>query len=179
MKMYQLYVTDMAPNGTRDAVITDGSEIIDSRAERTTTMSKKLTKKQQAERAAEDQRHEEELTAWEAWRDRDHGRVQQGVVRWFNKLSGEGMLRADEDGRSYAVYACNLPGRRTRYPQTACMYYREGQRVEFKLDISHGAVFVIGVTPAEFDAEKWARLDQEKLAFRCDEAGQLVSGLFK
>jgi hypothetical protein len=137
---------------------------------------KKLTKKQQAERAAYEQ-EEAKLQAWEVWRDANHARVQKGRVIWFDRLRGEGWVRAD-DGHSYTIYACNLPGKRTWFPETACTYYDEGQEIEFKLDITYGSTFVIGLTPANFDSEKYTQLNPEKLAFRCDEGGQLVSGLF-
>jgi cold shock CspA family protein len=99
---------------------------------------------------------------------------QQGIVRWFDRLSGEGMVRG-ADGKSHWVFGCNLIGAKTLFEHTACMYLVEGEAVEFELHDGCGAVKVSG---GHFDAEKWNSLDQSKLAFKVGFDGQLESGLF-
>jgi hypothetical protein len=96
-----------------------------------------------------------------------------GIVRWFDKNSGEGMIKCDVTDRIYMVYACNLIGRKTWYAETACVYLNEGDKVTFNLN----GDFVVDI-PGIFDAEKWNKLDQSKLAFKCNDEGQAINGLF-
>lgn len=99
---------------------------------------------------------------------------QKGLVRWFDKNSGEGMIRGD-DGKSHWVYACNILGAKTLFEHTACVYLVQGEAVEFELHDGCGAVKVSG---GHFDAEKWASLDQDRLAFKVAENGEIENGLF-
>lgn len=103
--------------------------------------------------------------------------VKFGIVRWFNNISGEGMI--DCDGHSLPIYACNIKGRKTWYAETACVYYKKDQVVDCHIEV-HGSqrYFVIGDTPGHFDAEGWDRIKDQNLAFRCNEAGEAVNGLF-
>lgn len=92
----------------------------------------------------------------------------------FSRSSGEGLLRP-EGGGALVLYACNIPGKKTWYPETACMYYEEGQEIEVTID-EYG--FVIPITPGIFDKAKWDSLDHDQLAFKCDETDDIVTGLF-
>jgi hypothetical protein len=67
---------------------------------------KKLTKKQQAER---DARIERELVAWEARVERYHDKEFAATVRWFDALSGEGMVQL-EDGSSWYLNFSAIQG---------------------------------------------------------------------
>ena len=96
-------------------------------------------------------------------------------VVWFDRLSGDGIVRCLASDRRADIFACNIKGKRTWFPETACVYYGVGQIVQVQQD-SNG--FVIGVTPGEFDAEKWNRLDHDRLAFKCDTDGNATNGLF-
>jgi len=114
----------------------------------------------------------------------------------------EERLERDFDGRVFAVsvlswhgteglvnipglgllplYACNIKGAKTWYPETACVSYREGQTVDVQLKVfAGGKVFVCGLTPGTLDTEHWDRIKDKPLAFRCDEDGNAISGLFK
>lgn len=77
------------------------------------------------------------------------------------------------------LYACNIQGKKTWYPETACVYYKTGQVIDVELKVFHGfTLFVCGLTPGHFDRAHWERLDQSKLAFKCDENGKALNGLF-
>ena len=77
------------------------------------------------------------------------------------------------------IYACNINGKKTWYPKTACVYYTEGQEVDVELKVfSNFKLFVNGLTPGHFDSERWNSLDQSRLAFKCDENGKAINGLF-
>lgn len=77
------------------------------------------------------------------------------------------------------IYACNIVGKRTWYPETACVYYNKGETVDVELDVFHGfKLFVKGITPGHFDEQRWNSLDQSRLAFKCDEHGNAINGLF-
>lgn len=89
---------------------------------------------------------------------------QNGLVRWFNKLSGDGVIRS-ENGKSYPVYGCNLIGAKTMFQHTCCIYLVQGEAVKFDLHSNLGAVNVSG---GHFDAEKWNSLDHFKLSFKIE-----------
>jgi len=91
----------------------------------------------------------------------------------FDRSSGEGLIRLSAPHNQVVdIYACNLVGKKTWYPYTACVFYEVGMVIEVKAEVFCGGkkVFFTGLTPATFDAAKWDRLDQGKgLAFKCDE----------
>jgi hypothetical protein len=95
-------------------------------------------------------------------------------VIWFNRKSGEGMVK-DSAGHTAMFYACNIPGKKTWFPETACMYFNEDQEIEVIQD-ENG--FILPQTPGIFDEAKWNSLDQSRLAFKCDENGKAITGLF-
>lgn len=77
------------------------------------------------------------------------------------------------------IYACNIEGKKTWYPETACVSYEEGQLIDVKLSVfSSFKLLVIGLTPGKLDAERWNSLDKNRLAFKCDEKGEAINGLF-
>jgi hypothetical protein len=95
---------------------------------------------------------------------------------------GSSEMLAEVEGldRLHSIYACNIEGRRTWYPETACVYYKEGETVDVVLKVFPGGVlFVCGVTPGYFDSVRWESIKDQSLAFRCDVAGNSVTGLFK
>ena len=100
----------------------------------------------------------------------------KGIVSWFDKSKGEGMVRAN--GSLYRVHACNILGAKTGYAETACMDLIEGSEVTFDLFDFGDHVSACKVQGGVFDAVKWASLDQSKLAFKMDENGQFINGLF-
>lgn len=90
--------------------------------------------------------------------------------------SGEGMIK-DNAGNVVEIYACNIPGKKTWYAQTACVYYEKDQEIEVEQDDNSG--LILGITPGIFDETKWNSLDQTRLAFKCDNKGKAITGLFK
>ena len=77
------------------------------------------------------------------------------------------------------IYACNIKETKTWYSETACVFYTEGQVVDVEIKVfSNFKLFICGLTPGHFDAEKWNSLNQSKLAFKCDENGRAINGLF-
>jgi len=101
-----------------------------------------------------------------------------GTVMWFSH--DKGMIKDTISGQLYSVYACNIQGAKTWFENTACMYLKEGETVQYDL-----ADMGTHLTPSKvrgnvyFDAEKWNSLDQSKLAFKCDENGKVINGLFE
>lgn len=78
------------------------------------------------------------------------------------------------------IYACNISGKKTWYPETACVYYETGQIVDVELKVFSGfQVFVNGLTPGHLDEAHWNRIKDQSLAFRCDTDGNAITGLFK
>ncbi len=100
----------------------------------------------------------------------------KAIVTWFDRRDGEGVMRDDSD-TPYRIAACNIPGKKTWFPHTACVYYERGQTVEFEL-VEGCADLVRCLTPGHFDRAKWDALDHKRLAFRCDASGQATTGLF-
>lgn len=104
-------------------------------------------------------------------------RFKATVVSW----SGcEGLVKIHcTDLMLQTIYACNIQGKKTWYPETACVYYTEGQNVDVELVVFSGfKLFVNGLTPGHFDKQRWESLDQSRLAFKCDENGKAINGLF-
>jgi hypothetical protein len=100
---------------------------------------------------------------------------QKGIVRWFDKLSGHGVITGD-DGQSYRVYACNIIGAKTCFEHTACMFLTDDTSAEFQVHSECGA---FNVTGGVFDNEKWERIKDSNLSFRKDDQGNIISGLFE
>ncbi len=118
-----------------------------------------------------------EQDAWDTFRNKYHDKTFKATVRWFDNTSGEGAVTIDED-LTLTIYACNIKGRKTWYPHTACIYYSPGQIVDIKVDChSRRTLFAIGETEGTFDSEGWDRIKDKNLAFRCDSDGSAITGL--
>ena len=76
----------------------------------------------------------------------------KATVLWFDRINGAGLIRLG--GRSEWIYACNIKGHKTWYPETACVYYLAGQVIECHVDTG----FVIGDTEGTFDETKWENI---------------------
>lgn len=100
----------------------------------------------------------------------------KAVVKWFDRRDGECSVRGLNDEGTFRIYACSIPGKKTWYPETACVYYNEGDEIEIEpLD---EPPYAKAITPGIFDEAKWNSLDHDRLAFRCDENGEALCGLF-
>lgn len=102
----------------------------------------------------------------------------KGTVRWFDRIRGEGFIRIPELGTSVVVYACNLKGAKTGFPETACTYLVEGEDVV--VDYVHescGAIIKENTQGIHSDKDQWDSLDQNKLAFKCDDDGNFINDL--
>jgi hypothetical protein len=115
--------------------------------------------------------------AWADWKARVDGKTFKARVLWFRD-DGTGMIEIPELNERLPIYACNIAGKKTWYPETACVFYERDQEIDVSLAVHPGQTFVIGVTPGHVDQVKWESLDHSKLAFRCNEAGEAVTGLF-
>lgn len=103
--------------------------------------------------------------------------TKQFKVRWFDKRDGEGMV-SGEAGTFY-INAAGIPGKKTWYGSTACVFYTEGQIIEAEIVEEHDrGGYLRLITPGTFDQVKWDSLDHDRLAFRCDENGNALNGLF-
>ncbi len=144
--------------------------------------SKSMITKIEAIEDLRDQCREAYYTWYDQFKDNFTG-ILKARVDWFNQASGEGMVTIiGKDGTevSSVIHACNIKGKKTWYPETACVYYTKGQDIEVELSF-HGycsQIFVKGVTQGHFDKEGWDNLDQNKLAFKCDDDGKAINGLF-
>lgn len=158
--------------------IRDSGEIIT--AERPITLAEIRAQRMRVMTEAQwkaDMAYRAQAEAFDAYRTKYHGVITEAVVMSWDQLRGEGWIRLS-DGSARDIYACNIPGRKTWFPETACVFYKQGETIQVKLDIHTTKTFVIGLTPGHLDTEKWNSLDQSKLAFRCNEAGEAVTGLF-
>jgi len=100
-------------------------------------------------------------------------------ILYFDKMSGEGMVELiGEQTPCLIIHACNIKGKKTWFPKTACVYYEKDQIVDVRVEWDDYVTFVIGLTPGHFDKEAWDSLDQDKLAFKCNSDGEATSGLF-
>lgn len=121
-------------------------------------------------------RHVAEARMFDDFNDK----VFTAVVVYFS--GSEGGVRLDGAGAALGMlplYACNIKGAKTWYPETACVSYAEGQTITVRLKVFNGSLFVVGLTQGALDTERWSRIDKTALAFRCDDDGKAVTGLFK
>ena len=102
----------------------------------------------------------------------------QAKVLWFDKSSGSGSFLSLDGNSIGFIYACNIPGKKTLFPHTACVYYNAGDVIDVEwidtcnLWISH--------TRGIFDHELWNSIpNKENLSFTVADDGKLISGLFK
>lgn len=100
------------------------------------------------------------------------------VISWSGS---EGLVKIhDTDLMLQTLYACNIKGAKTWYPETACVSYAKGQVIDVTLKVySGGALFVCGDTQGTLDQQRWDRIKDTGLAFRCDEKGKALNGLFE
>lgn len=116
-----------------------------------------------------------------------------GRVRWF---SGDlGRIECLKTGNTYDVHACNIVGAKTWYPETACMFLKEGETVIFDLYELYGQGRYLSASKVRgnissdaetnrawiadhFDEKQWMSLNQNSLAFKCDADGNAINGLF-
>lgn len=115
-----------------------------------------------------------DYTAELQFRDHYHNRTFKAEVMWFDKSSGVGAVKDLDNGVRHTLYACNVKGKKTWYPETACVYVMAGDIIDVKLDSGLAVCLTQGI----IDEDKWSSLDQSKLAFKCDETGKAISGLF-
>jgi hypothetical protein len=80
-------------------------------------------------------------------------------VRWFDRSSGVGVVHIPELGSSWTLYACNIAGARTYYPETASVYYDKGQQIDVKIDYYVDESLVCGTTPGTLDTTKWDAIE--------------------
>ena len=97
-------------------------------------------------------------------------------VRWWDESRGEGCV--DFEGMPLSVYGCNIRGAKTGYPETACMNLVEGSEVTGDLFDFGNHVSLVNIIGGIFDEGKWNSLDQSRLAFKKDENGNFINGLF-
>ncbi len=72
-----------------------------------------------------------------------------GVIRWFDELSGAGMIRLD-NGESIRFFSCNVNGADSMYPELVSNIKLEaGQRVTGVLDSDSMIVRDLGLTSIE------------------------------
>jgi len=129
-----------------------------------------------------DQCEEDFNEAFDEFADNFSG-VLKARVCWFDDVRGQGMVKiTGKDGETVrsVIYACAIKGRKTWYPETACVYYEENQDIEVELSFRGRLtdIDVIGLTQGHFDREGWNNLDQDSLAFKCNEQGEAINGLF-
>ena len=139
----------------------------------------RITKAQMKARdAAIDAERESNWTAYEALRARFDGAIFKARVVFWRGSKGtiEGL---NGEGRFW-LHSCNVKGARTWYPETACMLLKIDDIIDAEIKVFYGPDGCIAVshTPGTLDVERWASLDKSKLAFKCDDDGALVSGLF-
>lgn len=97
------------------------------------------------------------------------------VVTSWNPVEGRGWVKIAQWDQVMPIYACNIEGKRSWWPEHACVSYERGQHVRVQFKEPH---FVIGLTPGTFNAEQFASQDRSRMTFNVNEAGQVTSGLF-
>lgn len=128
----------------------------------------KLSKKRQAELDAQ---HESEMDAYEQYYNKYNGLVFKAVVVSGSKGNTEFLVDGLNGEGRYWVFACNIKGAKTMYPETACVYLKTGDIVEVKLTVFTKQTFASVLTQGHLDSEYWNSLDHSKLAFKYNDDG--------
>lgn len=115
---------------------------------------------------------------WNDFKAFHHGKTFTAVVNWFDNTRGLGVVTLN-NGTDSVIYACNIKGKKTWYPETACVYYTKGQTVDVEIECIGHKSFAKGLTEGTLDVEGWDRIKDKDLAFRCNKVGEAVTGLFK
>lgn len=128
-----------------------------------------------------EEKHYFQYKAEDAFAEAYNGKQYKATVLSWDDSRGQGFVTIHgTDLRFQDIYACNIKGKKTWYPETACVSYEKDQVIDVELKVFSGAkLFVNGLTEGKLDTEKWDGLKKEDLAFRCDEDGNAVTGLFK
>lgn len=102
----------------------------------------------------------------------------KGIVRWFDRARGKGVIRIPELNTSFQVFACNLPGAKTGFAETSCVYLIKGESVLVDHIHDYCGAVIKDSENVHFDQEQWDRLDQDRLAFKRGPDGKFLNGLF-
>ena len=119
------------------------------------------------------------FTELHTFKDNFSGKL-NAIVCWFDKMSGQGTVKITGKNNQTVkatIFACNISGKKTLFPETASVYYSEGQKIQVELSFYGNTIFVIGLTNGDIDTEKWNSLDQKNLSFKVNNDGT-TSGLF-
>lgn len=102
--------------------------------------------------------------------------TQTGIVTFFDRLSGDGVVLLNS-GIETDISACDIPGKKTWLPNTACVYYDINQEIELKWDNTLDIWRCL--TQGILDHKKWCSLQKKsgRLALECTETGKLVHQL--
>lgn len=81
-------------------------------------------------------------------------------VIYFDKISGKGIIKVPSlDNETFPVYACNLPGKKTWYAETACVYLTPKDTITVDITGDSYQLFVTNVRGnIQFDEDKWNSL---------------------
>lgn len=74
----------------------------------------------------------------------------KGKIRWFNKVSGEGVIRMNHNNQSIHFYSCNVKGANSLYPElTTNVDFKEGEDVEATLSSDFYLIKELGLINIE------------------------------
>lgn len=138
------------------------------------TRKRKCTK---AQLAAIDAARDAAFDAYEALKSQFDGVIFKArVLSWSGT---EGLVEGLNGEGRYWLYACNIKGAKTWYPETACVFHAKGEVIDAELKVFFGSgALLVSHTLGTLDADRWNSLDQSELAFRVGDDGQLASGFF-
>lgn len=96
-------------------------------------------------------------------------------VSWFNPVEGTGYVYMPKLKWKMPIFACNISGKRSWWPEHACVSYERGQKVRVRFVDPH---FIEGITPGTFNDPQFQAQDRSRMSFCVDTEGKLVNGLF-
>lgn len=104
------------------------------------------------------------------------GKVFKAKVTWFRGDGGyvEGL---NGEGKWW-LWACNISGKKTWFPETACVYHEVGTIIDAEVIPSFGNSLLVCHTPGTLDTEKWNKIKDQGLPFQCDDDGKAITGIF-
>jgi len=140
----------------------------------------KVTKsaKQLALMQAEMKLAEAKLDAEIAWDKANIDKPLIGSVRFFNKSKGSGYVYIESLDLNIEIFASNIQGKKTWFPETACVSYEENEIIECHLSGSYNHLLLVGDTVGQLDVGHWELIKDSGLAFKCDSEGKALNGIF-
>lgn len=101
--------------------------------------------------------------AAEEFYNKFNGKVFKAQVISFDRSRGIALLDGLDTAGVLHLYACNIPGKKTWFPETACVYHDKGEVIEVELIFADAfsTPILVSHTPGIVDEVKWNEIKEK------------------